>query len=327
MIPIIAIAPQIEWLTLQNARAVRDTAFLEFASFLQGGTVVWVLAAVRPYDDSGSATMPGAYVKGDTGELVTPPGAAMIVVVRGQWQRRAAHSTQPELRTAEYSWTKPFHERQRVPTWEGIYSPFIRGGVVLFTPNAGTKGIEYFGANCVLFPEWAGLVEDAFKQYESEPALQAAPGDLAQDRGRLVALCSAENHFVAIIATRKLIEAKAFRRDLLRHALTAPDEQRRAVTVFLVLTGPDDAGARDLLAEVGAALTSAGPVEQVRSVALGAFSAALDPRAGKKVQDRARALLEQVRRKQTSLGAPAQSDPTLNYILGRMTPATSSPAP
>jgi hypothetical protein len=187
--------------------------------------------------------------------------------------------------------------------------------------------LAYFGGNLVLFPEWGKLVEDAFKQYDSEPALQPAPDALAQHRGRLAALCSAENHFVATIAMRKLINASAFSRVLLRDALAAPDEQRRAVTVFLAMTGPDDVMAKDLLTEVGTALVSARQVEQVRSVALGAFSAALDPRASAKVQDRARTVIEQVRRKQSSLGVPAQNDPTLNYILERIAPPTPPPAP
>jgi len=325
MIPMMATPPQMEWMTLQNTRAVRDTAYLDFDSFLQGA--LWIVATVRPYEGSGSATIPGGSIRTETGELIIPPGAATVIVVRGQWDQLAAHPARRNPGKVEYSWTRPLDEQPRPMTWEEIYSPFAHGGVILFAPNPDLSGIDYFGANTVLFAEWAKLVEDAFKQYESEPALRAAPDALAQHRGRLAALCSAENHFVATIAMRKLINASAFSRVLLRDALAAPDEQRRAVTVFLVMTGPDDVMAKDLLAEVGTALASARQVEQVRSVALGAFSAALDPRASAKVQDRARTVIEQVRRKQSSLGVPAQNDPTLNYILERIGPATSPPAP
>jgi hypothetical protein len=271
--------------------------------------------------------IPGAYIKAESGEVVVPEGAGMVVVKKGMWERVAAQGDEPVPIKAEYSWNEPIVEHPRVIEWENLYSPFTHGGVILFRPRLNAVDLAYFGGNLVLFPEWGKLVEDAFKQYDSEPALQPAPDALAQHRGRLAALCSAENHFVATIAMRKLINASAFSRVLLRDALAAPDEQRRAVTVFLAMTGPDDVMAKDLLTEVGTALVSARQVEQVRSVALGAFSAALDPRASAKVQDRARTVIEQVRRKQSSLGVPAQNDPTLNYILERIAPPTPPPAP
>src|SRR6266540_7520940 len=111
---------------------------------------------------SGSATVPGAYIKADTGELITPPNADTVIVKEGTWKVIAAAPQAKPPTGNQYSWTESPAEEKRILFPEDYYSPFTHGGTILCRPESNPNSLAAFGRVHLLFSDWDKYVVPAF---------------------------------------------------------------------------------------------------------------------------------------------------------------------
>jgi hypothetical protein len=251
-----------ELLLLHDARAAFDTASLSFQEFETNGAPSWVLATVTPSSRSGSATVPGAYIDGATGEFVNPSGQGAVVVKEGTWRPIAsAHQADPDV-DHEYSWTEPLKRRPDPQVPEDYYSPFSNGGTILCRPKSGSAEIDQFGPVRLLFWEWRDFVQPAFVLAQR-----------AWHRNRQTV--SHDNGLVATIALRELLRAKEISPQAASRLLDTADMRRRSVFIYVMLA----MGAPDMAKESVRALVdrvqATQQFEEIQTIALGAFAAAL----------------------------------------------------
>src|ERR1700685_325940 len=71
---------------MHDARAVHDMASLKLTDLLHDGTAEWVVARIRPAAQSGFATIPGASIRGDTGQFTSPANSNPVVMKQGSWE-------------------------------------------------------------------------------------------------------------------------------------------------------------------------------------------------------------------------------------------------
>lgn len=268
-----------EIVLLHDSRAVHDTAAVSLAAYAGAS---WVVATVKPGPNSGKATTPGAYVRGDTGQVVTPPERVQAVLIKeGTWQVVAGASI-----PGSYRWTEPL-EQKRVLTPEDRYSPFIHGGTVLLRPAPQIKRLDDLGPVTLLFSDWAQEVAPALAFVQNRPTVFGDKLGPWEER-ELTPLLSGHNRLLAVCALRSLQAAGRLPPEAERVYLDRSAGQLASIVMYLMLAGP---GVTEALAgqALDAARSTRDPARR-SPLHLGAYAASIfgDPAA----QTRAHAVLE-----------------------------------
>jgi hypothetical protein len=307
----------LEYAVLHDARAVHDTASLHFKDLELHGVPSWVLAIVTPSSRSGAATIPGAYIKADTGELVTPPNGDTVVVKEGTWQVVAAARRANQSTGNQYSWTEPL-QRKRNLLPEDYYSPFIHGGTIVCRPEANPNTLAEFEPVRLLFSDWARYVVPTFAFAERQAKLfeegTLAPADLPQ----LDSLLTQDNKLLAALALRTLMLSGRMTRSILNGQLARADGQLLAIITYLILTSPGVQNGNLWLQELSNAAQTARNVENLRPAALGAFAAGLFRSRDAVILTNSKSLLRTIRQRLGVLRVAIETEPDLHLMLEKM---------
>ena len=288
---------------LHDARAIHDTGTLSILAFTpgRGGFVVAVIA---PAEGSGGGTIPGAYINSDTGQFVSPPGAALVVNKSGKWQLIA--SSRRGMTGGVYSWSDPPAGMKRITDPEDHYSPFVRGGSIVFRPHGEAGKAGYFEDPHLLFDNWIGDFAPAVRLVEEHPALFSKDVKPEAD-SQLLSIVRGPNRLLAVEAFRSLLVDGRMSLPVGEQYLAAfPDPRMKAILAYLLVTTGDDLvgvsnGTHDTVA--------------LKAIALGAYSAQLLAGHRSEVNRCAHAALAAIAQKLTNLGVPVGSDLTLSSIF------------
>jgi hypothetical protein len=304
---------QAEIALLHDARAVHDITALRFGAYEADGVPAWILASVIPGPRSGSATIPGAFLKAETGELVMAEAQGPVVIKEGRWKAVAAARPHQRCAEGDYSWTEPLVQQKRGLDPEDCYSPFAHGGMILCRPSPGRPGLGRFGTVSLLFPDWGQYVSAAADSARLHGELSAKePGDT----DRLAGLFAQENPLIAVLAFRGLMTSKGPTPDRARMAPAHSDGPSGAILAYLAITSPE-AGAPSVRAVVPE-LETPRDVGTFRSLALGAFAASLFHPADREILSRSRAMLSWARERFRERGVVGDQDRDLLWIFEKM---------
>lgn len=300
---------------LHDARAVHDTANLRFEDYEWGGRASWILATINPGPRSGSVTIPGGYVEAETGNVVLPSGAQGSTIKEGTWNAIVSAPAGAHPMSGSYSWYEPL-TRKRVLLPEDFYSPFARGGVILFLPVPGKADIERFGFTRVIFSDWGTQVAPAFAFHNANPHL-LDPGPQTASVAKLVQLVSQANPIVAVVAFRNLLSLGLAQPDWVRAQLARVSGPLGAVFGYqtIVIAGPNVS--RPLVQETLQVIDTASE-PTLRALVSGSFAAALFLSQDPLVLARAKAVLVKARQRLAVAGVDVDNDPQLSWMFGKM---------
>lgn len=313
-----ALPPQQETteVLIHDARAVSDTASLKFEVLMVQGRPTWVVAVVIPGPTSGSATVPGAHINAKTGEYVSPANAQTVLIKEGRWRAPATSEQLGEYADGAYSWSEPLVEKRKLAT-EDYYSPFARGGTILFRPKPGEAGIEQFGTVYLLFDGWDRYVAQAFTFISNHPALlgdsQVTPSEVPQ----LNQLLSENNKLLAVQAFRSLAVSGRMDPNLAGNRLTNAEVNLAAIYTFLMLISRV-AGQPPFSQKLIDISRTTNDTTKLRSIALGAFSVGLFHSEDDQALSASKALLTAIRRRLKALGVAVDRDAYLVSIFQKM---------
>ncbi len=149
-----------------ETRMVHDVATLKPSDYRSADGASWVIARITPAQDSGAAVTGTSYFDTAKGQTVPVPDARRRYANRGTWQVVA--SSNPSVPAAgRYDWLTlswlPINRRPLPQTPEHLYSPFIRGGTIVYRWNPAAEGGEQFGNVRMIFPEWRQQVAKALR--------------------------------------------------------------------------------------------------------------------------------------------------------------------
>lgn len=302
---------------LCRARAIHDMATLRTADYSPGGYGRWVIALIRPDPGSGAATVPGAYVDGDTGALVNPTQADAVLVKKGQWETVGTSPTGSNR--GRYEWHEALDRRLRTLSPEDLYSPFVYGGTVVFTLTAPSEDGEPFGAARLLFPEWSRSVEDALNQAPQFERLLTAGIDRAGYFAEVNALLAGHNPLTATLAFRHLLLSPDATLPSAAALLRTDDVRKLAVLIYLALSIPAAAHRAYWDEQITRLLRDTSSPERLLAIGHAAFAVSLfqtgHPSAFASAQTLTRALLGHVRALQIDI----ERDPAWRRIFNAVT--------
>lgn len=314
MLTIDALPPQqqIEYVVMQDARAVNDTARFSFTDYDVDGVSAWAVVMITPDPDSGSATIPGGYIDTETGTLVVPPGQGMVIMKKGTWKLlSAAQSAFPPSGT--YSWNEPLEENKRILGPEDFYSPSIQGGTLLFQPNPAGKGIDQFRHPRVIFSQWKDMVQPAFA-YSMQIGSVLDGSATEKDIGMLTELMSQSNTLLSIFALRELLRLRSIAPQAARGLLYGKDDRLKAVFVFLMLTASSADEWNDWLNQIIRLVNEANDPEDLYIFELSAFAVLLFRSRDSEAVAGGNIVLATVKTRLGSLQVPVGKAPRLHFI-------------
>jgi hypothetical protein len=262
-----------EYAVLHDARAAHDIGSFRFADYEIEGLPSWIVATLNPDPDSGSATIPGGFIKAETGEVIVPEGVAAVVLKKGKWHALAGASPiQSVLGT--YSWSEPLEEEKHVLTPEDYYSPFAYGGMVVFRQIPVADDIKQLEPVNLLFPEWEKLMESAFTLSRRDSILYGNSIQIT-DAETLKQLVLHQNGLIATFALRELLRAPQTAPQDVYPFLETEDDRRRSIFTFAMIARSSSGKVSEFARAVETHLRTLRQLDQLRSIALGAFAAAL----------------------------------------------------
>ncbi len=298
---------QAQTMVLHDIRAVHDIASLAWLG-PAATSGQWIVARIKADAESGTGTVPGGYIDGSTGQFVTPPGASPVVVKRGAWTV-VAGGNEPAGTTHRYEWTEPIERTGRKLQPEEMYSPFTRGGVILFHP-AGQPGTrDYFQDVVLLFPEWSSDAATALTYAHQHPsAVRASGGDLGDKELR--GILRGGNRLLTVAAFEQLSRGGRLGAAEAEDLILRGEPRLVAALIYCLLV---QGHAVEPLIERAA-------MDQVRWMAVGALSVDVFGAQEPAVRTAARSALLAARNRLTRLGAHPDSDAYLRVLFDRVTP-------
>jgi hypothetical protein len=191
---------------------------------------------------------------------------------------------------------------------EDFYSPFVKGGVVVFMPTSD-NGLAHFGSPHLIFDQWADRV-DAAGQYALKN-LALLEGDRLQAGQETVlrGLLSHENPLVRVGAFRQLLARGQVTPEIVERAI-APADDVAAVLTYLVVT-TDDPRLTGAITQFVAATRDE---TRLRAIALGAYAASTFRGQEQAINLRANAVFKAI---VGQLGPTARSNTYLEALLPR----------
>lgn len=315
--PTIPPSQQVEYALLHDARAVHDTALLRFQIYKVDGVLFWVLGEVTPGPNSGSITIPGAFINAETGEFVTPRDPELVMVKEGMWKVLTTAVQDRQKAEASYSWSEPLNQERRVLVPEDFYSPFTHGGKILFLPTPGESGIEQFGPVHLIFPDWERYIAPASVFIEQHRGLFAEDEARVDNVANLIKLLSSENKLIAVLAFRRLIASKSLTSVIIGKQLQA-ERHSSAIFSYLILTLIEPIEKNPLLQEIIHSIEAAQDIERIRAIALSAFAAGLFHSSDMVIISRCKEVLSATRRRLKELEVPVEKEHDLFLMFEKM---------
>lgn len=302
-----------------EARAVHDSATLRLSDYDKSGG--WFVAEVIPDKGSGSATIPGAYIDAHSGNLVNPGEADTVVVKKGRW--RAVGSAKGSTRTSgSYSWHEPQDPVSRVRNPEDVYSPFALGGTIVFRPTPRHDDVQWFGANHLIFPEWAHYAVETFN---AAPRLQQALSAVGEaNSDELKQLLGAENSVSATLAFQAWLASPRASAEQGADLFTNADSRRLSTFAYLSIT-QSPAQTREQWAAVLSRLArDSRRKEQLLAIAYAAYAVNLFDSRDAAAIAASREIISALRERRLFLDLASDPYSPWHTILGA-TPAASGP--
>lgn len=318
---------RVEYVLITEARAVHDTATLKLPDYQTSSNGSgWVVAVIEPAKDSGTVQVPGAYVEGETGKIVQPAGAQSVVVMKGAWRALAAADSSVPSR-GDYSWSEVPKQRIRIPAPDDFYSPFKKGGTVIFQWEPSAEGKAQFGATRMIFPEWA---QDAAETLKSAPGIEAKLAELTNAKNastQAEGLLSGKNNLSSVLGLNALLQGPASGTLVAQMPtlLDAADPRKLSVLVYLCLAASGAGDRPPLVAAINTLIGETTDSNRLASVAYASYAVSLlDPKDAS-ARDAAHDVLATLQLRTAALHVPmdAQSPWTLIFEKMRITPPQS----
>ncbi|WGY70478.1 hypothetical protein KEC55_25940 [Burkholderia cepacia] len=252
-----------------ETRMVHDVATLKPSDYRSADGASWVISTLTPAADSGTNVTGTTYFDTAKGQTVPVPDARRRYANRGTWQVVASSSPAVPA-TGRYDWLTlawlPINRRPLPQTPEHLYSPFIRGGTIVYRWNPAAEGGEQFGNVRMIFPEWTRQVADALR---SAPAAMPA-GAPALDR-----LKSDRNPMTAVLDFGDALREEPVERIVTRlpALLQVNDLHELSALVFLCLSGSRAEDRPRLVETIDAAIAGTDDQARLLAIAYGAFAA------------------------------------------------------
>ncbi|VWB61064.1 hypothetical protein BLA13014_02720 [Burkholderia aenigmatica] len=256
-----------------ETRMVHDVATLKPSDYRAADGASWVISTLTPAADSGTNVTGTTYFDTAKGRTVAVPDARRRYANRGTWQVVASSSPSVPA-TGRYDWLTlawlPINRRPLPQTPEHLYSPFIRGGTIVYRWNPAAEGGEQFGNVRMIFPEWTQQVAEALRAApatmpDGAPAAPPALDRLKDDR----------NPMTAVLDFGDALRDEPVERIVARlpELLQMKDLHELSSIVFLCLAS-SRAEDRPRLAEtINGAIASTSDSARLLAIAYGAFAA------------------------------------------------------
>ena len=249
-------APGTEQQVLHDTRAVLDASELGAVRATAGQT--WAVLRTTPGPNSGSGTIPGAFVDGSTGRIIDSatgaevgPDTQPVAVYTGSYQVLAILSGQ--LQAGDYAWQEPLAVEVRDLPRESVYHPFALPGTVVarYRPEA-TDAAPF---------DPVYLIPDGWETHVPAAVAETSVVDSA-------------NPLLAARALTALARDKSLDEPTLRARLDRTDGYPRALTHFVALRDAGHLGGAALWAALATDLADPEP-DHRRAAALGLLTARL----------------------------------------------------
>ncbi|HHL4081411.1 hypothetical protein [Burkholderia sola] len=258
-----------------ETRMVHDVATLKLSDYRSADGASWVISTITPAADSGENVTGTTYFDTAKGRTVPVPDARRRYVNRGTWQV-VARSSAAVPATGRYDWLTlawlPINRRPLPQTPEHLYSPFIRGGTIVYRWNPAAEGGEQFGNVRMIFPEWTQQVADALRsapagmQDGASSAPQPALDRLKADTNPMTAVLDFGDALRDEPAEQIIARLPALLRVKDRHALSA--------IVYLCLSAPRAEDRSRFVETINATIAGTDDRARLLAIAYGAFAAA-----------------------------------------------------
>lgn len=301
-----------------ETRMVHDVATLKLSDYRTADGASWVISTLTPAADSGKSVTGDTYFDTAKGRTVPVPDARRRYANRGTWQVVASSSpTVPA--TGRYDWLTltwvPINRRPLPQTPEHLYSPFIRGGTIVYRWNPAAEGGEQFGNVRMIFPEWAQQVADA---------LQAAPPSIpdgaSSSQPALDRLNTDTNPMTAVLDFGDALREEPAERIVARlpALLRTKDRHELSAIVFLCLSAAREEDRPRFVETIDKAIADTDDRARLLAIAYGAFAAGRtqpvpfrDPTLNALIND----VFGALKRRTAALGVPvAQGSPWYEFF-------------
>lgn len=256
-----------------ETRMVHDVATLKPSDYRSADGASWVISTLTPAADSGTNVTGTTYFDTAKGRTVPVPDARRRYANRGTWQVVASSSPAVPA-TGRYDWLTlawlPINRRPLPQTPEHLYSPFIRGGTIVYRWNPAAEGGEQFGNVRMIFPEWTQQVADALR---SAPA--AAPDGASAAPPALDRLKDDRNPMTAVLDFGDALRDEPVERIIARlpELLQVKDLHELSSIVFLCLASSRAEDRPRLADTINGTIASTSDSARLLAIAYGAFAA------------------------------------------------------
>ncbi|MGC3024178.1 hypothetical protein ACPUER_03340 [Burkholderia sp. DN3021] len=256
-----------------ETRMVHDVATLKPSDYRSADGSSWVISTITPAADSGANVTGATYFDTAKGRTVPVPDARRRYANRGTWQVVASSSPSVPA-TGRYDWLTlawlPINRRPLPQTPEHLYSPFIRGGTIVYRWNPAAEGGEQFGNVRMIFPEWTQQVADALRS--APPSL---PDGASATPAALDRLKSDRNPMAAVLDFGDALREEPVERIVARlpALLQVNDLHELSAIVFLCLSGSRAEDRPRFVETIDAAIAGTDDSARLLAIAYGAFAA------------------------------------------------------
>ncbi|WP_176048637.1 hypothetical protein [Burkholderia sp. BCC1644] len=252
-----------------ETRMVHDVATLKPSDYRSADGMSWVISTLTPAADSGTNVTGTTYFDTAKGKTVPVPDARRRYANRGTWQVVASSSPAVPA-TGRYDWLTlawlPINRRPLPQTPEHLYSPFIRGGTIVYRWNPAAEGGEQFGNVRMIFPDWTQQVADA---------LRSAPAAMPASAPALDRLKADRNPMIAVLDFGDALREEPVERIVaqLPALLQVKDLHELSALMFLCLSGSRAEDRPRLVETIDAAIAGTDDQARLLAIAYGAFAA------------------------------------------------------
>ncbi|WP_175822745.1 hypothetical protein [Burkholderia sp. BCC0419] len=252
-----------------ETRMVHDVATLKLSDYRSADGASWVISTITPAADSGENVTGTTYFDTAKGRTVPVPDARRRYANRGTWQVVASSSPAVPA-TGRYDWLTlawlPINRRPLPQTPEHLYSPFIRGGTIVYRWHPAAEGGEQFGNVRMIFPEWAQQVADA---------LRSVPNGASSTPPALERLKTDSNPMTAVLDFGDALREEPVERIIARlpALLRVKDRHELSAIVFLCLSAARDEDRPRFVETIDATIAATDDRARLLAIAYGAFAA------------------------------------------------------
>ncbi|KVT17606.1 hypothetical protein WT24_31420 [Burkholderia sp. MSMB1078WGS] len=257
-----------------ETRMVHDVATLKLSDYRSADGASWVISTITPAADSGANVTGTTYFDTAKGRTVAVPDARRRYANRGTWQVVASSSPSVPA-TGRYDWLTlawlPINRRPLPQTPEHLYSPFIRGGTIVYRWNPAAEGGEQFGNVRMIFPEWAQQVADALRSAPAAVQDGASSATLpALDRVK-----AGTNPMTAVLDFGDALREEPVERIVARlpALLRVQDRHELSAIVFLCLSAARHEDRPRFVETIDATIAAVDDGARLLAIAYGAFAA------------------------------------------------------